>query len=239
MAYLKSNKLFTGRELIAHAVAVDEFQGGKYIKSHETDRDKGIESNFKLMLGLLHDPANSQIKITDGHYDRTDDIIEYFEGLIFKAMQRDLTDFEKKITALIKADDISLNGRDDRLPIVGSLPNVHRNNIKHDDWSDRERSLRGVSDFEGTLKKRGEFEGEIVMSRYMNRSHSMLVAVLTPNNNIVKFFYDLFRDSSAKETLKQGQFIKFSAYVKSHEVSEYSKCKETFCNRVTLPKEDK
>ena len=76
MAYLKSNKLFTGRELIAHAVAVDEFQGGKYIKSHETDRDKGIESNFKLMLGLLHDPANSQIKLTDGHYDRADDIIE-------------------------------------------------------------------------------------------------------------------------------------------------------------------
>ena len=27
------NKLYTGRELIAHAVAVDEFQGFKYIKS--------------------------------------------------------------------------------------------------------------------------------------------------------------------------------------------------------------
>jgi hypothetical protein len=67
----------------------------------------------------------------------------------------------------------------------------------------------------------------------------MLVAVLTKNNNIVKFFYDLYRDSTAKETLTQGKFIKFSAFVKSHEVSDYSKCKETFCNRVTLPKEDK
>ena len=232
-------RLYTGKELIAHAVAVDEFQGGKYIKSHETDRDKGIESNFKLMLQLLHTPKESQIKLNDSHFEVADEIIEYFEGLIFKAMTRDLSDFENKITQLIKADDISLSGRDDRLPLVGSLPNVYRTNTKHDDWADRERSLRGVSDFEGTLKKRGEFEGEIVMSRYMNRSHSMLVAVLTPNNNIVKFFYDLFRDSSAKETLKQGQFIKFSAYVKSHEVSEYSKCKETFCNRVTLPKEDK
>ena len=36
-------RLYTGKELIAHAVAVDEFQGGKYIKSHETDRDKGID----------------------------------------------------------------------------------------------------------------------------------------------------------------------------------------------------
>ena len=239
MPFVKSNKLFNGRELIAHAVAVDKFQGGKYIKSHEVNKLKDVESNFKLMLGLLHEPAKSQITIVNEDYDVADEIIEYFEGLIFKAMQRDLTDFEKKITALVKAEDISLDGKDDRLPIVGSLPNVYRNNVKHDDWSDRERSLRNISDFEGELKKRGEFQGEIVMSRYMNRSNSMLVAVLTKNNNIVKFFYDLYRDSTAKATLTQGKFIKFSAFVKSHEVSDYSKCKETFCNRVTLPKEDK
>ena len=239
MPFVKSNKQFSGRELIAHAVAVDKFQGGKYIKSHETDKTKGIESNFKLMLGLLHDPKASEISIASDDYDMADEIIEYFEGLIFKAMQRDLTDFEKKITALVKADDISLNGKDDRLPIVGSLPNVYRNNVRHDDWSDRERSLRNVSDFEGTLKKRGEFECEIVMSRYMNRSNSMLVAVLTKNDNIIKFFYDLYRDNTAKEFLAQGTYLRFSAYVKSHEVSDYSKCKETFCNRVTLSKEDK
>lgn len=239
MPFVKSNKLFTGRELVAHAVAVDEFQGFKYIKSHEVNKLKGIESNFKLMLGLLHDPVASDVSLKDTHYDKADEIIEYFEGLIFKAMQRDLTDFEKKITALIKAEDISLSGKDDRLPIVGSLPGVFRNNVKHDDWTSKERSLRNVSEYEGELKKRNHFEGEIVMSRYMNRSNSMLVAVLTPNNNIVKFFYDLYRDSTGKETLAQGQHINFSAYVKSHEVSEYSKCKETFCNRVTLAKEDK
>ena len=239
MTFKKSNKQFSGRELIAHAVAVDKFQKGKYIKSHEVNKDKGIESNFKLMLGLLHEPSKSNIKIVNDDYDMADEIIEYFEGLIFKAMTRNLTDFENKITALIKADDISLNGKDDRLPIVGSLPNVYRNNVKHDDWSDRERSLRNVSDYEGELKKRGEFEGEIVMSRYMNRSNSMLVAVLTKNDNIVKFFYDLYRDSSARELLAQGTYLRFSGYVKSHEVSDYSKCRETFCNRVTLAKEDK
>ena len=190
MPFVKSNKLFTGRELLAHAVAVDEFQGFKYIKSHQTDKEKGIESNFKLMLGLLHDPKTSLVSMKESHRETADEIIDYFEGLIFKAMQRDLTDFEKKITALIKAEDISLNGKDDRLPIVGSLPSVFRNNVKHDDWTSRERSLRDVSEYEGELRKRGNFEGEIVMSRYMNRSNSMLVAVLSPNNNIIKFFYD-------------------------------------------------
>ena len=172
-------KIFTGRELIAHAVAVDEFQGFKYIKSHETDKDKGIESNFKLMLGLLHTPKDSVVSINESHYETADDIIEYFEGLIFKAMERDLSDFEKKITQLIKAEDISLSGRDDRLPIVGSLPNIYRNNVKHDDWAERERSLRKISDFEGEVRKRGKFSGEIVMARYMNRSHSMFCLLYT------------------------------------------------------------
>jgi|TARA_B000000557_G_scaffold63256_1_gene49700 hypothetical protein len=233
-------RLYTGKELIAHAVAVDEFQGGKYIKSHETDRDKGIESNFKLMLQLLHTPKESQIKLNDSHFEVADEIIEYFEGLIFKAMTRDLSDFENKITQLIKADDISLSGRDDRLPIVGSLPNVYRNNTKHDDWADRERALRKVSEYVGELKKRGTFEGEIVMARYMNRSNSMLVAVLTEDDNIIKFFYDLYRAGASKDMFKEGEQIAFSGYVKSQEVSKFSKCKETFLNRVSFPsKEDK
>ena len=94
-------------------------------------------------------------------------------------MERELSDFEKKITQLIKAEDVSLSGRDDRLPIVGSLPNIYRNNVKHDDWADRERSLRKVSEFEGELKKRGTFTGEIVMSKVHESSNSLLVAMVT------------------------------------------------------------
>jgi hypothetical protein len=233
-------KFYTGRELIAHAVAVDEFQGGKYIKSHEVDKDKGVESNFKLMLGLLHTPKDSKVIIDDTHFEMADSIIEYFEGLIFKAMERELSDFEKKITQLIKSDNISLSGRDDRLPIVGSLPNIYRNNVKHDDWAERERSLRKISTFEGELKKRGKFAGEIVMARFMNRSNSMLVAILTADDNIVKFFYDLHRSGSHRDMFKEGDNISLSGYVKSHDTSKYSKCKETFLNRVSLDtQEDK
>ena len=231
-------KLFTGTEIISYAVAVDNFQGGKYIKSHEADKEKGIESSFKLMLGAIHNPETSKIRVTDADKQKAEEIVDYFEGLVFKAMTRKLSDFETKITELIKATDISINGKDTRLPIVASLPSVYKNNIKHDTWSEKERELRKVSGFEGTLNKRSEFTGEIVMSRYMNRTHSMLVAVLTPNNNIVKFFYDLYR-GKAKEDFAEGTNLTFTAFVKKHEVSTFSKAKETFVNRVTLAKEDK
>lgn len=230
--------VFTGTQVIAYAVAVDEFQGQKYIKSHDVDKDKGIESNFKLMLEAMHNPEKARVTVTEAHTAKAEEIVDYFEGLVFKAMTRKLSDFETKITEVIKADDININGRDSRLPIVGSLPSVYRNNLEHDNWSDKERDLREVSDYVGVVGKRSSFQGPIVMSRYMNRTHSMLVAVLIDNKNIVKFFYDLYRGAT-KTDFDKGNKIEFTAFVKSHEVSDFSKCKETFVNRVTLSKEDK
>lgn len=230
--------LYTGTQVIAFAVAVDEFQGQKYIKSHEADKEKGIESNFKLMLEAMHNPEKARVTVTDAHTAKAEEIVDYFEGLVFKAMTRKLSDFESKITEVIKAEDININGRDGRLPIVGSLPSVYRNNLEHDNWSDKERKLRDTSDYVGTVGKRHSFKGPIVMSRYMNRTHSMLVAVLIDDKNIVKFFYDLYRGAT-KSDFEKGKEVEFTAFVKSHEVSDFSKCKETFVNRVTLSKEDK
>ena len=39
---------------------------------------------------------------------------------------------------------------------------------------------------EGELKKRGTFTGEIVMSKVHESSNSLLVAMVTSNDNIVK-----------------------------------------------------
>ena len=231
---------YTGKEVIAHAVAVDKYQGYKYIKKHETVGNQ--KDNFSLLIHSLKDPKTSVVgPITEEDYATADSIIEYFEGLVFKAMQRDLSEYEKKITDLIKAEDINLQGRDDRLPIVGSLPNVFRNNTKHDVWADEERSLRKTSEYEGELKTRHEYTGVVKMARYMNRTNSMLFAVLTENGNIVKFFYDLYRgeDLDVRNTVKVGNPITITGYIKSQEVSTYSKCKENFVNRVKIHTEDK
>jgi hypothetical protein len=68
----------------------------------------------------------------------------------------------------------------------------------------------------------------------------MLVAILTADDNIVKFFYDLHRSGSHRDMFKEGDNISLSGYVKSHDTSKYSKCKETFLNRVSLDtQEDK
>jgi hypothetical protein len=236
-------RLYTGKEVIAHAVAVDRHQGFRYIKSHEVKVSKGEKANFSLLIHSLKDPKTSVVgPITEQDYVTADLIVEYFEGLVFKAMQRELSEYEKKITDLIKAEDINLQGRDDRLPIVGSLPNVYRNNNKHDIWAEEEQSLRKTSEYEGELRVRTEFTGVVKMSRFMNRTNSLLVAVLTDKGNIVKFFYDLYRRSpefEPKTALAEGKTINFVGYVKGHDVSKYSKCKETFINRVNVHTEDK
>ena len=218
----------TGREVIAHAVAVDRYQGFKYIKSHEAKG--GSKGNFSLLIHSLKDPKTSVVgPITEEDYTTADKIVEYFEGLVFKAMQRDLSEYEKKITDLIKAEDINLQGRDDRLPIVGSLPNVYRNNTKHDVWADEERSLRKTSEYEGELKTRGTFNGVVKMSRYMNRTNSLLVALLTENGNIVKFFYDLYRTKDGfdpKNALSEGKLVVIEGFVKGAGVRAHLRARQ-------------
>lgn len=232
---------FTARELIAMAVAVDRYVGG-YVKRHETDREHPIRhmTNFSYLMGVAKKQPNAKdIEVFDEDYTTADEIIEYFEGLIFKAMERNLSEYEEKITEIIRADDLNVKGGDNRIPIIPSLPNVFRNNQKHDVWSDEERSLRKVSDYVGTLKTRGDFVGTVKHVREMRRTNSLLVAILTEDNNIIKFFYDLFRDNTIRDTLKVGNTVTFSGYVKAHDVSKFSKCKETFLNRVSIDKEDK
>ena len=226
-----NQSLYSSKEILTLSVAIDEYQGFRYVKSREKQEDE--EANFHIMLECLR--GNRELHVTEKHATKAEEIIDYFQGLIFKAIQRPLSEFEQKIVDLVKAEDININGRDDRLAIAPSLPNMHRNNLKHDSWSEKERSLRGTSEYEGELHKRAKFTGTIAMSRYIARSHSMLIAVLTENDNIVKCFLDLYRFSkNTADDFAVGKKLSFSGFVKSHEVSDYSRCKETFVNRVSF-----
>ena len=227
----QNRSLYSAMEILTLCVAVDEYQGFRYVKSKEKAPDE--EANFHIVLECLR--GTREVYVSDSHAEKADEIIDYFQGLIFKAIQRELTDFEKRIVDLIKAEDVNIAGRDDRLAIAPSLPNMYRNNLKHDKWSEKERALRNTSDYVGELHKRCELVGTIAMSRYISRSNSVLVALLTEDDNIVKCFLDLNRFADkTQDDFAVGDNISFSAYVKSHEVSNYSKCKETFVNRVSL-----
>ena len=88
--------------------------------TYEANKEKGIESNSKLMLEAMHKskrfpsaPSRRSVQ------PKAEEIIDYFEGLVFKAMTRKLSEFETKITELIKAEDININGRDNLSSIHG------------------------------------------------------------------------------------------------------------------------
>lgn len=224
---------YTAKEIIALSVAVDELQGNRYIKASEAGDN--LKPNFHILLEGL---KNNSLSVDEKHYTKADEIISYFEGLVFKAIQRPLSEFEHKIVELIKADNITINGKDSRLPIAPSLPSVYRNNLKHDSWNEKERSLRSVSEYVGNLGERIEIEGKVSMCRYMAKTYSMLVAVVQDDKHIIKFFYDLQRSIKSgkdiNEVLKEGTTLKFTATVKRQEISKISRCKETTVNRVTI-----
>lgn len=150
-------------------------------------------------------------------------IVEYLQGLSFKAFERDLTEFETNVLKFVNSDSVGPN----LMGVAASLPEVYKNKLKQDDWAQRESILSEKSDYVGELSTRGDFEVMVENVRYIRRTSSYLYCCSSNDKDIVKFF-------SSENLGKVGQTLCLSGYVKSQSISPYHQGKETMINRIKV-----
>lgn len=229
--------LFTVNEVLAASCAIHRLNNG-FIKTHDTYNEKGLTPNSKLLYNHFlgsHTPDSDKklvrqlVDIKPDDIVVADAIVDYLSGLSFKAMERNLTDFEKNVLKLITSEFVGK----DQIGIASSLPKVYYNKLKQDDWSVREQALVETSEYVGKLHSRNTFEGCTVENiRFISSVGSSLICC-SQNGNIIKFFINTQNDLT---NLKVGSKITFKAYVKSQDISKYHGGKETMVNRVALNK---
>jgi catabolite regulation protein CreA len=149
------------------------------------------------------------------------EVVEYLQGLGFKALERNLSDFERKVLALVTSDTVDKT----TLGIAASLPNVYLNKVKSDDWSDRERELGRTSDFVGVESTRCEFVATVEFMRYIPSTGSHLVTCSVEGKHIVKFFMP-------EAKTKVGKTYTLVGFVKPHSTNKHTGFKETMINRI-------
>lgn len=223
-------------DLLTVSVAVDRHLGG-FIRR---DYAVGEVYNFKVIMDYItnaDDPVMPDIEITDDDCELAEKIKEYFSGLVFKALTRQLTSFEKVVVDVVTGDHKKLLRRD--LGAVCSLPSIYRKNLIDDAWAIRENNLRETAGPEGVMGHRHRYHGEIVHLRKMTKTNSTLVVILTEKNNIVKFFRSSNRTRNVEEInfdnmLKVGNTLEFSGYVKRQCPSKVTKTFENVVNRVMI-----
>lgn len=227
---MSASPLFTVKEVISAACAVHRINKG-FIKTADARPDEGIVANSSFLYNHFLGTHNKKtgtnerklVDVTIVDESQADDIMEYLKGLTFKAMERDLTDFEKNVLKLVTADEVGK----DKIGIAASLPKVYANKQSADVWAEREATLSGTSEYVGTVGKRSNITITIENVRYISSVGSKLICGSVDGKHIVKFFNNDI-------TNEVGTTITIGAYVKGHSVSDYHHGKETMVNRIKV-----
>jgi len=229
---MSASPLFTVKEVLSAACAVHRINGG-FVKAADVTPNNNKIANSKYLynhfLGVHDKKSNTNkrqlVEIKPSDELMAEDITDYLKGLSFKAMERDLTDFETNVLKLVTADEVGK----DKIGIAASLPKVYANKQAADVWGEREGELSAVSEYVGTQGKRGNLNITIENIRYIASVGSKLFCGSVDGKHIVKFFSNDIPN-------QVGDTITIGAYVKSHSKSKYHYGKETMVNRIKLIK---
>lgn len=216
---------FPTQDVVATSVAIHRENGG-FFRKHDDEVYAGKKkSNSQLLYRYFFE--NDKVEVTDADKSEATEIIEYLQGLGFKALERKLTDFESNVLKFVTSEEVGKES----IGIAASLPKVYKNKLESDKWQDRERDLGKKSEYVGTLHERGNFDITVEFVKYIPKTMSYLVTA-NCKGNIIKFFaQDKILGSSE---LKEGTNYSITAYVKSQQVSKYSGFKETMVNRLKV-----
>lgn len=199
-----------------------------FIKKDQIRFDKkyeGQSSNSDLLYSHFY--SNSKLNITEKDSDLAVEIIDYLKGLSFKAIERELTDFERNVLKLVTSETI----QKDQIGISASLPKVYLNKLEQDRWTDRENVLSRTSEKLGGLHQREQFNAVIEFVRYIPRTMSYIVTCSVDNKHILKFFHD--------KKVEVGSNLNIKGFVKSQGKGRFHNGFETIINRIKIIDEPK
>jgi hypothetical protein len=214
---------FPTKLVVAASCAIHRLNDGFYKKFDDEVLAKKKKSNSNMLY--KHFFEGQDIDVSKEDHSRAEQIIEYLQGLGFKALERKLTDFETNVLNFVKSESIGK----DKIGIAASLPKVYLNKLDSDTWQDRENELGRNSNFIGNLHERGTFDLIIEYVKFIPRTGSYLITA-NCKGNIVKFFAQSTVTNIGK--IEASKTFSVTAYVKSQSVSNYTGFNETMLNRI-------
>lgn len=213
-------------EVLAVSCAAHRINKG-FIKKDQVRFDKKYEKstcNSDLLYDYFY--TSKTFDILDEDKQMGVEVKEYLSGLSFKAIERELTEFESNVLKLVSSVTVGK----DKLGIAASLPKVYYNKLEQDQWTDKEVKLSRTSEKIGKLHTRETFTGKVEFTRYIPRTMSYIVTCSIDNKHILKFFFD--------KKLPVGENVTVTGFVKSQSKGKYHAGFETILNRIKIEGEN-
>lgn len=213
-------------EVLAVSCAAHRINDG-FIKKDQVRFDKKYEKttcNSDMLYNYFF--TDKKFKVLDEDKTTAIEVKEYLSGLSFKALERQLTEFESNVLKLVSSSDIAK----DKLGIAASLPKVYLNKVEQDGWTDREMVLSRTSEKIGKLHQREKIIATVEFTRYIPRTMSYIVTCSVRDQHILKFFTD--------KKIDTGTEITVEGFVKSQNKGKYHNGYETVINRIKIHEDE-
>jgi len=152
------------------------------------------------------------------------DMLSHFSGLVFKGLQKKLSDFDKSVLGAVERNDWNdqyEKYRRQHFGIVVSLPKSYYREVKRD--AVQSRLARAHSVHLGELKERLKMKVQIVRSVYSKQWNTFYITAMKLTEEVVFF--------SFKEELTDNAIYDIAGTVKAHRDNS-----QTQLNRVKIVK---
>jgi len=225
----KTNKFsdYSAMDITALALQVYRKQG--FIRSGEgytkVDGDKKtvIKDNKTVINELVENGSRADTFMEDAK-----SIVDKFNGkLMMKKFGGELKSFEKGLADALNAPELS----NFHVSVLASLPHMHNIDRKRAEVEDRYEKLRASSKFFGDARKRYDIEVEVIDVKFIQSSSVYMITTVHNKEDVIKFWW---RDQPDLSDILDGKIIKIRGTVNKHEISKYTRCKETMFNRVKV-----
>ena len=161
-----------------------------------------------------------------------EDMLDWFKfNLVMKAIEKDLTGFEKAMKDLIHkyydenpAKAVQYND----FGIIASIPKVYKEAKEREYFDDIMDTVRSGSEYISREKHRDNYKIRLISKRYIRDRCFWVINALYDEKHLVTYF-----DSKDDiEKIKVGDYFKIRATVKRQQFSQFNQCKETQFTRV-------
>lgn len=204
---------------LAHALEIyNEFgfiKSGHAPYGHKDNRERIFEK-----INENEVPSDESIKKAE---EMKDDMLQ---DILFRRLADKMTSFDKTVTDALNSDkDSNFN-----VAVLASLPKVWRVMKKQKERQELNAKLKVLSEYQGTIGQREEFDVEIISSRWIRSMDTNVIQAIDVDDNLFSFW-------STKDDYEVGKKFKLRGTVKKHIVNTYSDdVKETQLGRVTIVK---
>ena len=222
----QSEALIPVTDIIEVACAAYRTRG--YTAKYKGPDARGLTDHSNAKMITDHFYGMKEFEVTDEDKLLAEDVCEYFKGLGFKMLQRDLSEFEAEVLRFVAEEKQPLW----KSGFAGVLPKIYEDQMQSDEWTSMERDLGKNSEFVGSVGVREDFHVLVKYTKLIPSNHYTFVVGLVNGKDIVKFYMPQWLNLVPTV----DRVVRISGIPKDHspghKTSSLTKAKETCLCRV-------